>query len=86
MTTRERYFVIQGEFKKTIFMRQKQLFIFLMLVAGVVLIGDYFFLKGATPSGTIRHISSNDNVTGWKTYRNIDFGFKFQYPPEWKIS
>ncbi|OHB21467.1 MAG: hypothetical protein A2939_02945 [Parcubacteria group bacterium RIFCSPLOWO2_01_FULL_48_18] len=51
-------------------MLKKILFILILVVIGLGTIG-YISQK----------IDSENEFSGWKTYRNKEFGFKFKYPP-----
>ena len=52
-----------------------------LVVAGVV--GAYFFINQRTYIESTAVNEEGSAFDDWKTYRNEEFGFEFQYPEEW---
>lgn len=66
------------------------LFILIILVGGGILMWQYFGKRGLTEvEYSIKKedkIESVSTIPGWKTYQNLQYGYKIQYPKDFKES
>jgi len=57
--------------------------VFLVAVAGAIVSGIYYWQTVSQIPPVAQFPVHKDEMAGWKTYTNTEYGFEFKYPVEW---